>query len=434
MMGMPLQQEGTAVSLTQRPLRIVYAAGPGDVVGTYRHWKEGRDDPSQVAVTYSGQFYDLCRELGARAYVVSYCPRRDKVIDGPFRIEHRPLRFLRGPGPLYHLGQLWAGLRLTATVLRFRADVLLTMGGGGWYALLPLPLLGVKVIPTLHGHLWRVSHRPRGVDAFLWRLSARLFRRAAAIMYLSDSIARQVRSMAGPELRAPMLHFVPTYRPEVFRGIAEAPAPAAPPFRVFYAGRIERDKGVFDLLEIATRFATEGRTSIEFDLCGSGAALEELRRRAEEAGVAARFRCHGHVVKSVMREMYQQCHVVVVPTTSDSIEGLNKVVVESVLACRPVVTSRMCPALEYVRDAVLEVPPDDVRAYGDAILRLAEDPGLYEAKVRGCAAATGQFYDPQQGWAATFRRALNLAGLLPAPEAGRAAPTQPAGDAQAVQV
>ena len=59
MMGMPPQQEGTAVTSPQRPLRIVYAAGPGDVVGTYRHWKEGRDDPSQVAITYSGQFYDL---------------------------------------------------------------------------------------------------------------------------------------------------------------------------------------------------------------------------------------------------------------------------------------------------------------------------------------------------------------------------------------
>jgi glycosyltransferase involved in cell wall biosynthesis len=434
MMGMPPRQEGTEVSLTQRPLRIVYAAGPGDVVGTYRHWKEGRDDPSQVAITYSGQFYDLCRELGAQAYVISYCPRRETLRDGPFRIEHRPLRFLRGPGPLYHLGQLWAGLRLTATTLRFGADVLLTMGGGGWYALLPLPMLGVKVIPTLHGHLWRASRRPRGMDGFLWRFGARLFRRSSAILFISDSVARQVRSMAGPGLRAPMVHFVPTYRPEVFRGIAEAPAPPAPPFRVFYAGRIERDKGVFHLLDIAIRFASEGRTSIEFDLCGTGGALEELRRKAEEAGVAARFRCHGHVVKSVMRGMYQQCHVVVVPTTSDSIEGLNKVVVESVLARRPVITSRMCPALEYVRDAVEEVPPDDVRAYGDAILRLAEDPGLYEAKVRGCAAATGQFYDPDQGWAATFRRALSLAGLLPSSEKGQAAPSEPAGEAHAVQV
>jgi glycosyltransferase involved in cell wall biosynthesis len=88
-----------------------------------------------------------------------------------------------------------------------------------------------------------------------------------------------------------------------------------------------------------------------------------------------------------------------------------------------VVTSRVCPALEYVRDAVLEVPPDDARAYGDAILRLVDDKDLYDAKVRGCAASTEQFYDPAKGWGATLRRVLALIGAAPetrqdAPERG----------------
>jgi glycosyltransferase involved in cell wall biosynthesis len=123
-----------------------------------------------------------------------------------------------------------------------------------------------------------------------------------------------------------------------------------------------------------------------------------------------------------MRRMYQQAHTVVVPTTTDSIEGLNKVVVESVLACRPVVTSRMCPALEYVREAVVEVPPDDATAYGDAILRLADDPAFYAEKVAGCAASTGQFYDPALSWAETLRRVLGLIGALPTARQGYAAP------------
>ena len=57
-----------------RRLRILYAAGPGDVVGTYRHWKSGVDDPSQVAITYSAQFYQLCKELDADGYVISVPP------------------------------------------------------------------------------------------------------------------------------------------------------------------------------------------------------------------------------------------------------------------------------------------------------------------------------------------------------------------------
>jgi glycosyltransferase involved in cell wall biosynthesis len=84
-----------------------------------------------------------------------------------------------------------------------------------------------------------------------------------------------------------------------------------------------------------------------------------------------------------------------------------------VLACRPVVTSTLCPAIEYVRDAVVEVPPDDVRAYGDAILRLADDRVLYAQKRENCAAAGSQFYDPARAWGATLKRVLHLIGLLP---------------------
>src|SRR3982750_3691707 len=143
----------------RRPLRILYAAGPGDVVGTYRHWKEGRDDPSQVAVTYSGQFYDLCRDLGAQGYVTSYCPRPDALKDGAFQVRHRRVPFMHSPGPLYLLGQMWSGLRLTATAARFRADVVVVMSGMTWWSLSLLPLFGTKVVPTLHAQLWRV-HPP----------------------------------------------------------------------------------------------------------------------------------------------------------------------------------------------------------------------------------------------------------------------------------
>src|SRR3954469_9280014 len=95
-----------------RPLRIFYAAGPGDVIGTYRHWSAGRDDPSQVAVTYSAQFLDVCRALGAAGYVMSSHPQRGGIQDGPFRVEHRPIPFTKGPAALYHLGQLWSGFRM----------------------------------------------------------------------------------------------------------------------------------------------------------------------------------------------------------------------------------------------------------------------------------------------------------------------------------
>jgi glycosyltransferase involved in cell wall biosynthesis len=394
-----------------RPLRILYAAGPGNVLGTYRHWKEGVDDPSQVSVTYSGQFFDVCRELGAQAYVLA-CSRTPGFLrDGPFTIRHRPVPFEDGPGPLYHLGQVWSGLRLLASALAFRADAAVVVNGTAhWFALGLLPLFGVRVVPSLHCVLWPVGRPPSGARRLVRWLDARFFaRRADAVLSASGDITRQVDEMTGGRHR-PIVEFLPTYRPGSFDS---REPPARPPFRVFFAGRVERNKGVFDLLVIARRFAAAGRTDIEFDLCGSGSALDDLRRAADEAGLAGRFRCHGYCSRDFMRQTYAGSHAVIVPTTSDFIEGFNQVVAEGVLSGRPVITSRVCPALDYVRDAVVEVGVDDVQGYGDAILRLCDDEEFYRVRCRGSAGAQAQFYDAGRGWAAALKKALAPSGVAP---------------------
>jgi glycosyltransferase involved in cell wall biosynthesis len=389
-----------------RPLRILYAAGPGNVIGTYQHWKQGRDDPSQVSVTYSGQFYDVCRDLRAYAYVIA-CSRTPGLLrDGRFTIEHRPIPFENGPGPLYHLGQVWAGLRLIVSALVFGADVAVVVNGSThWFVLMLLPLFGVRVVPCLHCVLWPKNRPPRGINRVIQRLDASFFARSPfAVLSASHDVTRQVEQLTRGRKR-PIVEFLPTYRPDSFAGNGEPP-PVRKPFRVFFAGRVEANKGVFDLLAIARRFAAAGRTDIEFDLCGDGAALPELRRQTAEAGLAERFRCHGYCNRLVMRTMYTQAHAVIVPTTSDFIEGFNQVVAEGVLGGRPVITSDVCPALEYVRDAVVEVKADDVQGYGDAILRLCDDEAFYQARCRGCRAAQPPFYDVARGWGATLTHVL----------------------------
>jgi glycosyltransferase involved in cell wall biosynthesis len=394
--------------MPQTPLRILYAAGPGDVIGTYHHWKAGRDDPSQVAITYSGQFYDLCRERGAIGYVISYHPRKERIVDGPLTIEHRPRRFDNAPGPLYHFGMIWYGVGLAMTSARFRADVAIVSDGTHWFTLGLMRMLGVRVVPSLHCVLWPKHRAPSGfVARLIQRLNARFFRRGAtAILSLSHDITEQLPTTLNGH-PTPIIPFLPTYRPDTFDGIGPPLPP--PPFRVFFAGRIERNKGVFDLLDVAKRFDAEGRTDIEFDLCGDGSALPALRQAVADAGLSGRFRCHGHSTQPLMRQMYQQCHAVIAPTTSEFVEGFNKVVAEGVLAGRPVITSSVCPALEYVAPAVVEVPPDDPAAYADAILRLCDDKVLREAKQQGCATVAPQFYDSAKSWKSAADRAVGKA-------------------------
>jgi glycogen(starch) synthase len=390
----------------------MYAAGPGDIIGTYRHWREGRDDPGQVAMTYSGQFYDVCRDLRAHGYAIASHPRRETLKDGAFRIEHRTIPFANSSGPLYHLGQFLSGVQMAVRAILHRTDVFVICDGTShWFPLRVLPKLGVEVVPTIHCMLWKKCSPPPGrLKRIIRRLDLPFWKKSAArVLSASGDITRQLDELTGGAHR-PVIEFLPSYRQGTF---AENPDPPASrtPFRVLFAGRIERYKGVFDMLEIARRTGSSGHSEIEFDLCGAGSALEELRVETTSAGLSNRFRLHGHRTRAEMREMFRQCHVLIVPTTTDFAEGFNQVVVEGVLAGRPVITSSVCPALEYVREAVIEVPPDDVAAYQAAILDLCSDSGLYERKRIACDVLQAQFYDSSRGWASALHRAVESIGL-----------------------
>ncbi len=396
-----------------QPLRILYAAGPGDVLGTYRHWKTGREDPSQVSMTYSGQFYDLIKELDAKACVIACNPNKGRQVDGPFIIKHRPIPWHHsGSAIKYHLGQLWSALRLIWSAITYRADaVVIVCGTCHWFPLRILRLFRIKVIPTMHCVLWKKGSSLHGLQRLIGKFNRKFFGKSVAgIMSASKDITDQLEELTSHHLK-PVHQFLPSYRPEEFKDIGE-PSKVRNPFRVFFAGRIERNKGVFDLLEICKRYTAAGRKDIEFDICGAGGALAELKAATEAAGLTDRFRCHGHCNKPTMREMFSRCHVVVVPTTTDFIEGFNQVVAEGVLAGRPVITSSVCPALEYVRDAVVEVPPDDVDAYQAAILKLCDDLNFYQQKTTACHAAQAQFYDLNQSWGATLKNVLKASGLI----------------------
>jgi glycogen synthase len=395
------------MSQTQRrPLRVLYAAGPGNVIGTYLHWKESHDDPTQVNMTLSGMFYDVCHANGDKAYVIATHPKTGCVDDGDFIVVHRPTPFVERSGILYHLGQIITALRLVASAIWFRADVaVIVCGTCHWFPLRVLPLFGIRVVASLHCVMWR-KYRPLGtVQKFVRKLNRKFFTKTVSrVLSMSKDISDQLSEMTRGRHK-PVIQFLPTYRMGHFQEFTP-PQLDKRPFRVFFAGRIERDKGVFDLLTIAKRFKAAGVDDVAFDVCGTGGAFEELKREVEAAGVADRFLMHGYCNRPVMREKYCESHVVIVPTTTDFIEGFNQVVSEAVLAGRPVITSAVCPAIYYVRDAVVEVPVDDVQAYGDAILSLRNDRELYRRKVEACEPLKAQFYDEALGWGAALHKAL----------------------------
>ena len=383
----------------QGALRVFAVEGPGNIIGTYRHWQAGRDDPSITHVAFSAQLFEACRRFGAQAWVVGSHARIERLEDGGFVIEQRGNPLEGKSGLAFHWAQLRAVARLTWDILRFRPHVVFTGTGFHPFLFTPVAWLGASVIPVLHSLFWPRLLAPARTARLINTLNRRFVRRrCAAFLTVSRDLSNQVRHIAGGPC-GPIVEFWPLFRRDVFGAIV--PPRREGPLRIMFAGRIERNKGVFDLLETELQLRAAGH-EVAFDICGSGSALDELRARVEAEGLQERFVLHGWCDQARIRRIFSGAHVVIVPTAADLVEGFNMVVVEGILAGRPVIASDACPAVDYVRGAVLVVPPGDVGAYRDAIVRLATDRDAYEALRTRCAQEGAKFLDPQWSLGAAF--------------------------------
>jgi glycosyltransferase involved in cell wall biosynthesis len=131
-----------------------------------------------------------------------------------------------------------------------------------------------------------------------------------------------------------------------------------------------------------------------------------LAAATRAAGMEEVFVLHGFCDRAALTARLAQSDAVVVPTRSDFEEGFAMIVAEGVIARRPVVTSRVCPSLDIVREAAIEVQPDDVAGYAEALWSLATDDALYAHKVRATEPLRRSFFDEAWSYRTKLRAVL----------------------------
>lgn len=388
--------------------RIFYAAGPGDIISAHHSWKEDEDDPTQMSLSYSGQFEELCREMGATAYLISSNQTRKFLRDGRFTLEHRPRPNL-GRGAMYHLSQIIYGLSLLASAVRFRANLAVISSGTTHYFVLSLfRLFGIPIITVLHNTLWPKGYPPtRLVPRMIAGLDGLFFRWiCSASIGISQECLKQVATLSGSSSLSLYLMY-PQFRRECFENISAAPPLGHRPFNIVFAGRAEHDKGIFDLLEIARRIEERQPGRFHWDICGSGDDLSKLISRHGEMNLQSVVSIHGWTSPMTLREIHGKSHLSIVPTRSNFTEGMAKAAIEAVLAGRPVLTSPVTPALDVLRPASIEARTDDIESYIKAILALIDNEPHYLNLIRACSSLQAQFYNRENGFCAVLKLTLS---------------------------
>ena len=160
---------------------------------------------------------------------------------------------------------------------------------------------------------------------------------------------------------------------------------------ILFAGRLNRQKGLSDLLKAMTMPELQSAT---LDIVGDGIERASLMALAAQYGIENRLRWHGALPQSQLALMYQRARVVAIPSRG---EGLGLVAVEAQLAGTPVVAYEDggLPDVVRVEHGGSLVKPGDTVTLANAVASLINNPDLAEQKGSSAAAAMRDLFTPE---------------------------------------
>lgn len=145
---------------------------------------------------------------------------------------------------------------------------------------------------------------------------------------------------------------------------------------IMYAGRIDREKGLFDLVESAKIICNQ-KADVSFIIAGDGRDLNKLKRKIKKIGLQNRFTFLGQVEKDQMIKLYQNATLFILPSYR---EGLPTVLLEAMSSGLPIIATDVRGNRDLISNGEngLLVPPKNPIKMAETIITLLEDEKLIE--------------------------------------------------------
>lgn len=140
---------------------------------------------------------------------------------------------------------------------------------------------------------------------------------------------------------------------------------------LLYHGRVDRRKGVLDLLDAFAQLAP-ARPALRLIISGIGPDVEEVRRRVTVAPWGGQVELAGYVEYEQVPQVYHRADIFVSPTYA---EGFSNTILEAMASGLPCVAAKAVGVVDCLRndDNGLLVPPGDVPALTAALARILDD-------------------------------------------------------------
>jgi len=241
----------------------------------------------------------------------------------------------------------------------------------------PLVRTSLPIITTIHSPILSDSKYStiRSIYSLVSKISARfvsyplemkLIASSDTITAVSASVAQDLRNYHLDPVQLCILHNGVNeqfFTPKQKKSQGEK--------QILYVGRMDHEKGVFDLLNCAQHLCSK-RSDLFFNFVGDGRDLTKLKQKSKKMGLEDRVTFTGQLDRDKLVQMYQDADLFVFPSYH---EGLPTVLLEAMSCGLPIIATDVRGNGDVIvngENGIL-VPPKSPNELAESILSLVDD-------------------------------------------------------------
>lgn len=310
--------------------------------------------------------------------------------------EFKKGRAYLGKTALYTASEFWstllAGLRVRPLILN--AHWLIPQG---FVAVMLKPLLGCKVVISVHGaDIYTLNGR------FMKIFKRFALKHANAVIVNSSASKAVCEQLLSREYKViPMGVDTDVFKPRPFRPLGKV-------LEILFVGRLSEQKGSQYLCQ-AAQLLKDFDVPARITIIGDGDYRADLEAYVRQHGLESSVSFIGGVPHEKIASYYQKADVLVGPSIESKDgwqEAFGLVFAEASAAGLPIIATDTGGIKDIVHNGIngLIVPQKDAEAIAQAIIKLRDDPELYRAMVK---AGPGLIRD-NYSWQAVTNRYLEV--------------------------
>jgi glycosyltransferase involved in cell wall biosynthesis len=307
-----------------------------------------------------------------------------------------------------------SAFELASRIWRWRPERIVCGRSGEllWTTAFMAKVLGIPLVHARHNEIQRRA----GVGSVSSMLDRASIRSCHAVVCHGQFLVDEVKSIGVnqsriKEFKLPVKDF-PLFAERTSAPLKLTDFCALYPKVLMFAGRVERDKGIFDLLDAYSEIVKNGNSNLGLAIVGDGNNLGELQRKAQSLKLDARILYLGRLSHEQLAAAMAMATAVVTPTRREFPEGRCMVVVEALILGVPVIASNFGPFPYAVTHGVngLLFEPNNAHELQQSLERLVGEAGLLE-KLRNGANRSAEGLRSESS--PSFSEALKAAFDLP---------------------